>query len=161
MRALAGLLLALALGPAAAGGRPVAQPPADAAIAQSNAALVRQAFAAWREGRGSLFDLLHEDVEWVVAGTSPVSGRYGSRQAFLEQAVAPIGARLATPIAPEVRQVLAQGDAVVVLWDGMAARRDGGIYRNSYAWHLVFDGGRIVRATAFLDTWALQRLMED
>jgi ketosteroid isomerase-like protein len=82
-------------------------------------------------------------------------------QAFLEQAVAPIGARLATPIAPEVRQVLAQGDAVVVLWDGMAARRDGGVYRNSYAWHLVFDGGRIVRATAFLDTWALQRLMED
>ena len=120
MRALAGLLLALALGPAAAGGRPVAQPPADAAIAQSNAALVRQAFAAWREGRGSLFDLLHEDVEWVVAGTSPVSGRYGSRQAFLEQAVAPIGARLATPIAPEVRQVLAQGDAVAVLWDGVA-----------------------------------------
>src|SRR5690606_39884300 len=70
---------------------PVAQPAADAAIAQSNAALVRQAFAAWREGRGSLFDLLHEDVEWVVAGTSPVSGRYGSRQAFLEQAVARSG----------------------------------------------------------------------
>ena len=160
MRALAGLLLALALGPAAAGGGPVAQPPADA-IAQSNAALVRQAFAAWREGRGSLFDLLHEDVEWVVAGTSPVSGRYGSQQDFLERAVAPIGARLATPIAPEVRQVLAQGDAVVVLWDGVATRRDGGVYRNSYAWHLVFDGGRIVRATAWLDTWALQALMQD
>ena len=26
---------------------------------------------------------------------------------------------------------------------------------------LVFEDGRIVRATAFLDTWALQRLMED
>lgn len=159
-RVAAALVLAFALLPAAAGGRPVVQPPADA-VAQSNAALVRQAFAAWREGRGSLFDLLHEDVEWVVAGTSPVSGRYGSRQDFLERAVAPIGARLATPIAPELRQVLAQGDAVVVLWDGVATRRDGGVYRNSYAWHLVFDGGRIVRATAFLDTWALQRLMDD
>jgi len=90
-----GCALALASAvPAAAA--PVADPPASDAAA--NAARVREAFAAWRDGRGSVFDLLHEDVEWTVAGTSPVSGVYRSRAQFLEQAVAPIGARLATPL---------------------------------------------------------------
>lgn len=128
--------------------------------AHDNAAIVRAAFDAWRDGRGSVFDLLADDVEWTVAGTSPVSGVYRSRQAFLDQAVAPITARLATPIVPEVQHVVAQGDAVVVLWQGTATARDGGTYRNHYAWHMQLEGGRIVRVVAFLDTWALAELME-
>ncbi len=125
-----------------------------------NAALVRAAFDAWREGRGSVFDLLAEDVEWTVAGTSPVSGVYRSREDFLQRAVQPITARLATPIMPEVQHVVAQGDTVVVLWHGTATARDGDTYRNHYAWHMQLDGGRIVRVVAFLDTWALVELME-
>ena len=128
--------------------------------AHDNAAIVRAAFDAWRDGRGSVFDLLADDVEWTVAGTSPVSGVYRSRQAFLDQAVAPITARLATPIVPEVQHVVAQGDAVVVLWQGTATARDGGTYRNHYAWHMQLEGGHIVRVVAFLDTWALAELME-
>ncbi|RRN59414.1 nuclear transport factor 2 family protein [Pseudoxanthomonas sp. SGNA-20] len=151
-----GCALALASAvPAAAA--PVADPPASDAAA--NAARVREAFAAWRDGRGSVFDLLHEDVEWTVAGTSPVSGVYRSRAQFLEQAVAPIGARLATPIVPTVEQVLAQDDMVVVVWSGQATTRDGGTYRNRYAWHMQLREGRIVRVIAFLDTWALAELL--
>ena len=118
-----------------------------------------RAFAPWRDGRGSVFDLLHEDVEWTVAGTSPVSGVYRSRAQFLEQAVAPIGARLATPIVPTVEQVLAQDNMVVVVWSGQATTRDGGTYRNRYAWHMQLREGRIVRVVAFLDTWALAELL--
>jgi Ketosteroid isomerase-related protein len=124
-----------------------------------NAALVREAFEAWRTGRGSVFDLLDEDVEWTVAGHSPVSGTYRSRAAFMEQAVAPITARLATPIVPTVEHVVAQDDTVVVLWSGEATARDGQTYRNRYAWHLQLREGRIVRVVAFLDTWALAELM--
>lgn len=147
-------LLCLALlGPAHAGG--AAAPPG-----RDNAALVRAAFDDWRAGTGSVFDLLAEDVEWTVAGSSPVSGVYRSRQDFMQRAVAPITARLATPIVPEVEHVLAQGDAVVVVWRGTARARDGRPYVNHYAWHMELDGGRIVRVVAFLDTWALQALME-
>src|SRR5690606_35125741 len=112
-------------------------------------------------GTGSVFDLLHEDLVWTVAGTSPVSGTYTSRADFLSRAVQPINARLATPITPQVRHVVAQDDAVVVVWDGTATAHDGRPYRNSYAWHMVLDGGRIVRVVAFLDTWALQALMAE
>lgn len=132
---------------------------AEPATASGNAALVRQAFEGWRDGRGSVFDLLHEEVEWTVAGDSPVSGVYRSRAQFLGQAVAPITARLATPIVPTVEHVVAQDDAVVVVWSGQATAKDGHAYRNRYAWHLQLREGRIVRAVAFLDTWALAQLM--
>lgn len=124
-----------------------------------NAALVRDAFDAWRRGDGSVFDLLADDVVWTVSGTSPVSGTYRSRTQFMDEAVAPITARLATPIVPEVQSIVAQGHDVVVVWRGLATTRLGTPYENHYAWQLTFQRGRIVRVTAFLDTWALQRLM--
>lgn len=133
----------------------------DSSAATANTRLVREAFDAWAAGTGSVFDLLHEDLAWTVAGTSPVSATYSSREDFLAHAVQPIHARLATPITPQVRHVVAQGDAVVVVWDGTATAHDGRPYRNSYAWHMVLDGGRIMRVVAFLDTWALQALMAE
>lgn len=126
-----------------------------------NAAQVHAAFDGWRNGQGSVFDLLADDVVWTVAGDSPVSGTYRTKQAFLDEAVAPITARLATPIVPSVTRIVADGDHVVVLWQGSATAHDGAVYRNDYAWHLELAGGRIVRATAYLDTWALARLLDD
>ncbi|TYT26592.1 nuclear transport factor 2 family protein [Luteimonas viscosa] len=134
--------------------------PADDTRTAANEALIRTAFDAWRAGTGGVFDLLADDAQWTVAGDSPVSGVYTSKQDFLDRAVAPILARLATPIVPEVQHVLAQGDAVVVVWRGSARARDGSTYTNHYAWHMELEGGRIVRVIAFLDTWALDALME-
>ncbi|MDH1261807.1 nuclear transport factor 2 family protein [Pseudomonas sp. GD03944] len=125
-----------------------------------NTALVQQAFDNWRNGTGSVFDLLADDAEWTVAGNSPVSGIYRTRESFMNDAVKPITDRLATPITPTVRQIVAQGPHVVVMWDGSATARDGKRYENSYAWHLQFEEGRITRVVAFLDTWRLVELME-
>ena len=77
----------------------------------------------------------------------------------MDNAVRPINARLATPIVPEVQHVVAQGDAVVVVWHGAATAVDGSPYANRYAWHMTLDSGRIVSVVAFLDTWALAELM--
>lgn len=125
-----------------------------------NTRLVQRAFEDWKQGRGSVFDLLADGAEWKVAGSSPVSGTYRSRQELLDRAVRPIHARLSTPISPEVRHIIAQGPNVVVLWDGTATAKDGGPYLNSYAWHLVMANGRITQVTAFLDTWRLNELMK-
>lgn len=153
---IAGVLLACAFAHAS-----FAAAPADIASREAaNAALVREAFDEWREGRGSVFDLLADDVKWTVAGSSPVSGTYRSRQDFLERAVAPITARLATPITPEVEHLIARDDAVVVIWRGTARTHDGSRYSNHYAWHMVLEGGKVVRVVAFLDTWALEALMQ-
>lgn len=152
-RALAAACLAIPL--LLAGPAPASEP----AAAQDNAALVRAAFQAWHDGDGSVFDLLHDDVAWTVAGTSPVSGTYVTRQDFMKLAVLPINARLATPITPVVQHVLAQDDAVLVVWQGHATTTRGGQYSNHYAWLMHLDAGKVMEVTAFLDTWALQQLM--
>jgi len=156
---LAGLAIAMGLMVPAMSAR--AGDIATAPVDHANAAQVRAAFEAWRLGQGSVFDLLADDLVWTVAGDSPVSGTYRSRQAFLDEAVAPITAKLATPIVPQVTRIVADGAHVVVLWQGTATARNGAAYRNHYAWHLELADGRIVRATAFLDTWALARLLDD
>lgn len=167
---VSGLASASQAGPAASGAIPSSLASANSAAPSrpdagtrtaANEARVRAAFDAWRAGTGNVFDLLHEDAVWTVAGGSPVSGVYRGKRDFMDNAVAPITARLATPIVPELDHLVAQGDAVVAVWRGTARANDGGTYANHYAWHMVFDDdGRIVRVVAFLDTWALQALME-
>jgi ketosteroid isomerase-like protein len=128
--------------------------------AARNTALVWTQFEHWRAGHGSVFDLLHEDVVWTVAGEGPMSGTYHGKQAFLQEAVAPITRKLKTAIRPTLRQIVAQGEELVVFWDGEATAVDGTPYRNHYAWQLTFEQGRIIRAVAYLDTWALDALMK-
>jgi ketosteroid isomerase-like protein len=125
----------------------------------ANQALIQQAFDDWRAGQGGIFQLLADDAVWVVAGNSPYSGTYRTREAFMEDAVKPITDKLATPIVPTVRQIVAQGPHVVVHWDGQATAKDGSRYENSYSWHMQLENGRITRVTAFLDTWRLVELM--
>ncbi|XLX42022.1 nuclear transport factor 2 family protein [Ectopseudomonas mendocina] len=126
----------------------------------ANQALIEKAFDDWRAGQGGIFQLLADDAVWVVAGSSPYSGTYRTREAFMEDAVKPITDKLATPIVPTVRQIVAQGPNVVVHWDGQATAKDGSRYENSYSWHMQLENGRITRVTAFLDTWRLVQLME-
>lgn len=130
------------------------------ALEAFNTTLVQQAFDNWQEGRGSFFDLLAEDAVWTVAGSSPASGIYDTREALLKDAVYPIHARLTTSIVPTVTEIIASHDRVVVFWDGSARAQDGSQYVNSYAWHLVMAEGKITQVTAYLDTWALNQLMD-
>jgi len=125
---------------------------------QTNATLVREAFTNWQQGKGTVFDLLAPHARWTVAGTSPVSGVYTSK-AELAQVVRSITARLATPIVPTVKSIVAENDVVVVLWNGTATALDHKPYNNTYLWHMTFKNGQVVEVTAFLDTYVLDDLM--
>lgn len=129
--------------------------PADAqatqTIEQRNKATVQQSFDQWRNGTGSAFDLLAPDVTWTITGTGATAGTYRSRQALLDQVVSPTSARLSTPIVPTVRGIWADGDMVIVLWDGEATARDGRAYRNTYTWYFRMKDDQVIEAIAFLD----------
>ena len=65
-----------------------------------NKKLIQQAFAKWAGGDGdAVYKLLADDVQWTVIGSTRVSRSYQSKREFLEGAVQPLTARLATPIA--------------------------------------------------------------
>jgi ketosteroid isomerase-like protein len=118
----------------------------------SNKKIVESAFESWRKGSGSVYDLLVPDAQWTIVGNAPVSRTFSSRQEFIDVVIAPFNARLSSRLIPTVRGIYADGDTVVVLWDGVATARDGKPYKNTYSWFLRMRDGRIISAVAFFDT---------
>jgi ketosteroid isomerase-like protein len=130
----------------------------SSAVEARNTALVRHAFAAWHAGTGSPFDLLASDATWTITGRSMAAGTYPSREAFLRDVIRPFNARMREGLRPEVREIIAQDDRVVVLFDARGIARDGLPYTNSYAWFLSLRGEKVVDATAFFDSIAFDAL---
>jgi ketosteroid isomerase-like protein len=118
----------------------------------SNVDRVRAAFEAWREGRGSPFDLLAEDASWTIAGRSDAAKTYPSRESFLAEVIRPFNARMRQGLKPEIRRLYADGDTVIALFDAAGVAADSRPYANTYAWFMQFKDGRIVRAEAFFDS---------
>ena len=52
----------------------------------------------------------------------------------------------------EIRSVHADGDAVIVVWDGRGVANDGQAYENSYAWFMRMSDGKVIDGTAFFDS---------
>jgi len=118
-----------------------------------NKKIIEDAFAAWGRGDGAaFFNILDEKVRWTVIGSCPVSRTYNSRQEFLEGAAKPLSARLAGPIQPTVRNVIAENDQVVLQWEGRAATKSGKPYNNSYCWVMRLANGKVTEGTAYIDT---------
>ena len=117
-----------------------------------NKQIVQAGFDAWRNHSGSLFDLLTPDAKWTIVGNSPVSRTYTSRQEFLDTVITPFNARLSRPLIPTVRGIYADGDMVIVLFDGEGTARDGKPYRNTYSWYMRMRNGKVDEVVAFFDT---------
>lgn len=117
-----------------------------------NKATIEAGFDAWRNGTGSIFDLLTPDAKWTIVGNAPVSRTYSSRQEFLDLVIHPFNARLSSRLVPTVRGIYADGDMVIALFDGAGTARDGKPYENTYTWYMRLRDGKIVQVTAFFDT---------
>jgi ketosteroid isomerase-like protein len=127
--------------------------------AAENKRLIEDAFANWARGDAAAFmNLLADDVHWTVIGGTPVSRTYTSRQAFLDGAAKPLSAKLAGPILPTVRDIIAEGEKLVLQWDGRSTGKNGTIYAQTYCWVMRFEGGKVREGTAYLDTELISQL---
>ncbi|MBA9035844.1 nuclear transport factor 2 family protein [Rhizobium leguminosarum] len=133
----------------------------NAATEQRNRAIVEAAFEKWREGTYVFAELLAPDVVWTIHGSGPVAGTYRNQKDFIEQASRPLTSRLATPIAPEVHNIFADGDTVIIRFDGTATTTSGAPYRNQFVWILKMKNGLVVNAEAFLDLVAYQQVVDN
>ena len=133
---------------------------AQADVEEKNRRAIHDSFDNWRRGGGGkgVFDLLASDVKWTIVGRSAVAGTYHSRRDFMDQVIIPFNARLSIPLVPIVRGIYADGDMVIVLWEGSAMARDGKSYENTYSWYLKMRDGKIVSATSFDDSMAFDEL---
>lgn len=122
---------------------------------ESNREIIRQAFEAWRQGTSPITDVFAPGMVWRIEGHSAAAREYRGTQQFVDEVLAPFGARFAggEPFRPvTIRGVYADGDTVVVIWDGRGVANDGRPYENSYAWIMKLDNGKVVDGTAFFDS---------
>jgi ketosteroid isomerase-like protein len=126
--------------------------------AEHNKQLVRDCFDAWAQGTGGPFDLLDDDAVWTIEGRSIAAKTYVGRKCFIREVIRPLNARLRGRLKPKVRSICADGDTVVILFDGEATARDGKPYTNTYFWQFEMQGGKIVKASALYDSIAFNDL---
>lgn len=128
---------------------------------ETNRKIVRQAFDDWAKGGTRFFDdVLAPDVQWTIVGSSASAGTYLGKEEFLSKAVRPFTARLSAPLVPTVREIFADKDQVIILWDGRATVKDGKPYRNSYAWFFKMKNGKAIEVIAFLDLPAYEDVLQ-
>jgi hypothetical protein len=129
---------------------------------RSNREKAEKAFRDWQNGTGSITDLLADDLRWTIVGRSQVSKTFNSKEQFVGEVLQPFGARFSQTFRPvTLRGVYADGDTVIVVWDGEGIRRDGKPYKNTYAWFMRFHEGLVVEATAFFDSIAFNELWSE
>jgi ketosteroid isomerase-like protein len=128
---------------------------------EANRQAISVAVEAWQDGSAAITDVFAPDMVWRIEGHSLASGEYATRQQFIDQVLTPFGARFASgerfrPVA--VRSVHADGDSVIVLWDGRGVANDGRPYENTYAWFMRMRDGKVVDGTAFYDSISFNAL---
>jgi ketosteroid isomerase-like protein len=134
---------------------------AVAGTTDANRDAARRAFEAWRDGTRRITDMFATDMVWRIEGHSFASKEYPSAKQFIEQVLTPFGARFQSgePFRPiRIRAILADGDMVVVLWDGHGVANDGQAYDNSYAWFMRMRDGKVIDGTAFYDSISFNEL---
>ena len=122
---------------------------------ETNRQIISQAFDAWQQGTGYISDVFAPEMVWRIEGHSAASKEYGSKQQFVDEVLEPFGARFteSEPFRPvTIRGVWADGDTVIVVWDGRGTANDGQRYENSYAWIMKLADGKVVDGTAFYDS---------
>ena len=128
---------------------------------EANRRTIQRAFDAWRDGTAPITDVFAADMVWRIEGHSLASREYRDRQTFIDQVLTPFGARFSAsePFRPiRIRSVHADGDTVIVVWDGRGIANDGRPYENSYAWFMKMDNGKVVDGTAFYDSMSFNDL---
>jgi ketosteroid isomerase-like protein len=133
----------------------------DTPVETRNKAIVSAAFEKWRTGGNVFAELLAPDVVWTIHGSGPVAGTYRSLKDFTERGSGPLTSRLTTPVLPEVRNIFADGDIVIVRFNGSATTTSGAPYRNQFVWMFRMKDALVIEAEAFLDLVAYQQVVDN
>jgi ketosteroid isomerase-like protein len=119
---------------------------------EANRRAVSEAFARWAAGGNSFFsDVLTDNMVWTIEGSGPSAGVFRGRTEFVARAVQPFVSRLSSPVRPTSYRVWADGEHVIINWEGRGMARDGQPYANRYAWIFRMQDGKAVEVNAFLD----------
>ncbi len=131
---------------------------------ERNRATMTAAFEAWRDGSAPISETFARDMTWEIVGHSAASRRYATTNEFIDEVLTPFAQRFSTtdPFRPfNIRGVFADGDTVIVLWDGRGTTINDTTYENTYAWCMQLRDGKVIDGTAFYDSISFNQLWAD
>ena len=111
--------------------------------------------------RARFWERVADNVDWTVAGTHPLAGRYSGKADFVSATFERMTAVFQEPATLELEHLHLAGDWAIAELRFVARTNDGGIYDNPACWVCRFDGEQIVEVRAYLDSamvaWTLMR----
>jgi len=122
-------------------------------VAVDNKRLVRQLYAELSKGNTKPFiDCLAEDIRWTVIGTTKFSGTIEGKQNVVNKLFDRVAAQLNGPTKNTIKNLIAEGEYVVVESSGRVVTAAGKPYNNTYCEIFRLAGGRVTEVTVYLDT---------
>lgn len=110
------------------------------------------------ETTSEFFDGVDDNVSWWIVGTTPMSGQYDSKQAFINATLEVLNGKvLGGPLAFQTLNIVAGGEMATVEMEAIDATcRNGMPYPMRYCWVVKFgEKGLITEVRAYLDTQLL------
>ena len=121
--------------------------------AADNKQLVRQLYAELSKGNTKPFiDCLAEDIRWTVIGTTKFSGTIEGKQNVVNKLFERVASQLNGPTKTTIKNLIAEGDYVVVESSGQVVTTVGKPYNNTYCEIFRLAGGEVKEVTVNLDT---------
>lgn len=127
--------------------------------AVDNKQLVRQLYAELSNGNTKPFiDCLAEDIRWTVIGTTNFSGTIEGKQNVVNKLFDRVAAQLDGPTKITIKNLIAEGEYVVVESSGQVVTTAGKTYNNIYCEIFRFVDGEVKEVTVYLDTALVNRV---
>jgi uncharacterized protein len=112
-----------------------------------------------RNDAEALVAMYADDATHEVMGTTPISGIYTAEQ--MKQSVPAIYGPFPDGKPLTIRNVVAEGDTVVVEIESPARHESGKMYHQFICWVLKFKDGKIVSSREYLDTQLVLEVLCD
>lgn len=98
-------------------------------------------------------DVLADDLIWTATGSSPVSGEFHGKAAYIANVYQPLDEHLVSWPKPIVERIIADGDWGVVQFTSTGGRGHNGTdYNMRYCWAMRRAGRQIVEVIGYYDT---------
>ena len=124
-----------------------------ASITDANRQHIQQIMAELDKGNGQPFvEAMADDFSWTIPGNTPWSRTYRGKQVVINELLRPLYAQFATPYVSTTRRVMADGDMVIIEFDGRVTTKAGKAYNNHYCYVCRMEGGRMKELMEYLDT---------
>jgi ketosteroid isomerase-like protein len=111
-----------------------------------------------RADNDAFLSLFHDDFEWTIPGTGPVSGTKKGMKSFLEL-IETVADRLEVYITVKVTNLIACGEWVITESLGDSLTKKGEPYNQTYCHLWRVENGKIARYIEYHDTDLLLKVL--